>query len=156
MPSWWRIRNSSQIARIPMQVRSYTNLLDMYTYTREYIFYIWLLHLHYTFYMPFGPHYDFCTLMFQSTYQVKCSIWPALRFLQFVTSFAYAATKHMYNIIAAPPPLWPIPKSTPTPLEAAVNIRMTRVIIGCDPKFFLPKIYYSVFFRYFSRKKAAF
>ena len=141
-----------------MQIRSYSNLLDMYTY-REYIFYIWMLRYtsYMPFYMPFGPHYDFCTLLFQSTYQVKCSIWPALRFLQFVTSFAYAATKHMYNIFAAPPPpLWPIPKSTPTPLKAAVNIRMTKVIIGCDPKFFLPKIYYAVFFRDFSRKKAAF
>ena len=106
-------------------------------------------------YRSFGPHYDIYTFLFQSTYQLKCLIWPALRFLQFVTSFAYAATKHMYNIFAAPP-LWPIPKSTPTPLKAAVNIRMTKVIIGCDPKFFLPKIYYAVFFRDFSRKKAAF
>ena len=46
-------------------------ILDMYTY-REYILYIRMLR--YTFYMPFGPHYDFCTLLFQSTYQVKCSI----------------------------------------------------------------------------------
>ena len=88
----------------------------MYTY-REYILYIRMLR--YTFYMPFGPHYDFCTLLFQSTYQVKCSssIWPALRFLQFVTSFAYAATKHMYNIHISPP--MTDPKVNPHPFRSS-------------------------------------
>ena len=84
----------ARIARIPMHVRSYTNLL-MYTYTREYIFRILLLN--YTFYhsflytiqTPFGPHYEFCTLLFKRTYQVNlCMIRPAMG--SFVTSSVYA------------------------------------------------------------------
>ena len=34
-----------------------------------------------------------------------------------------------------------VDKVNPHPLEAAVNIRMAKVMFGCDPKFFLPKIY---------------